>query len=71
MGDPFVVETIPVAGQDRHRDTAFVDVQAEIDRPEMGDTGHGRLLPYLAPSAPSWMTHAQSSADWSRPPHAD
>jgi hypothetical protein len=25
---------------------------------KMGDTGHGRLLPYVAPSPPSWMIHA-------------
>jgi hypothetical protein len=35
-----------------------VDVQADMDRTKMGDTSHGRLLPYVAPSAPSWMTHA-------------
>jgi hypothetical protein len=31
---------------------------SEVGRAKMRDTGHGRLLPYVAPSAPSWMTHA-------------
>jgi hypothetical protein len=48
-----------------------VDVQAKVDRTEMGDTGHGRLLPYVAPSAPSWMTHALVTAERSRPLHVD
>jgi hypothetical protein len=34
-----------------NRDGVLVDVQAEMDRTTMGDTSHGRLLPYVAPSA--------------------
>ncbi len=58
VGDPVDHRALMVGGKDRHRDGVLVDVQAEVGRAEMRDTGHGRLLPYVAPSAPSWMTHA-------------
>jgi hypothetical protein len=58
MGDPLDVVPVAVRGQDRHRDGVLMDVQAEVSRSKVRDTGHGRLLPYVAPSAPSWMTHA-------------
>jgi hypothetical protein len=71
MRNPVDVRAVTIGGQDRHRDGVLVNIQAEVDRTEMGDTGHGRLLPYVAPSAPSWMTHTYASADWSRPLHTD
>jgi hypothetical protein len=58
VGDPLDVWAVAVVGQDRHRDGVLVDVQAKVSGGEMRDTGHGRLLLYVAPSAPSWMTHA-------------
>src|SRR5215217_8756377 len=71
MGNGVDLEALAVGGQDRHRDGVLVDVQTQVGRAEMGDTGHGRLLPYVAPSAPSWMTHALVTAERSRPLHAD
>jgi hypothetical protein len=58
MRNPLDVSAVTIWGQDRHRDGVLVDLQAEVDRTKMADTRHGRLLPYVAPSAPSWMTHA-------------
>jgi hypothetical protein len=71
MRNPLDVWAVTIWGQDRRRDGVLVDVQAEVDRTKMGDTGHGRLLLYVAPSAPSWMTHALVTAERSRPLHAD
>jgi hypothetical protein len=70
-GSPLDVRAVTIWGQDRHRDGVLVDVQAKVDGANMRDTGHGRLLPYVAPSAPSWMTHALVTAERSRPLHAD
>ena len=34
-------------------------VQTKVgETPSSSDTGHGRLLPCVAPSTPAWMTHA-------------
>jgi hypothetical protein len=71
MRNPVDVRAVAVWGQDRHRDGVLVDVQAKVGRAEMGDTGHGRLLPYVAPSTSAWMTHALVTAERSRPLHAD
>jgi hypothetical protein len=71
MRNPLDIRAVPIWGKDRHRDGVLVDVQAKVDQAKMGDTGHGRLLPYVAPSAPSWMTHALVTAERSRPLHAD
>jgi hypothetical protein len=58
MGNPVDVGTVTIGGEDRHRDGVLVDIQTKMGRTEMGDTSHGRLLPYVALFAPSWMTHA-------------
>jgi hypothetical protein len=47
VGDPLDVGDLLVRVQDPDRDRVFVDVQAEMDRGEMGDTNHGRLPPYV------------------------
>src|SRR4029453_4164128 len=71
MRDPLDVRAVTIWGQDRHRDGVLVDAQAKGDGGEVGGPGHGRLLPYVAPSAPSWMTPALVTAERSRPLHAD
>jgi hypothetical protein len=40
-----------------------------MDRGEMRDTGHGRLLPYVGSARSVWVAH--EDADRSRPFHAD
>jgi hypothetical protein len=69
MGDPLDVGDLLVGSEDPSRDGVLVDVQAEMDRGEMRDTGHGRLLPYGGSARSVWVTHAD--ADRSRPFHAD
>jgi hypothetical protein len=55
--------------KDPDRDRVAVHVKTEMDRGEMRDTGHGRLLPYVGSARSVWVTHAD--ADRSRPFHAD
>jgi hypothetical protein len=52
MRNPVEVQAVTIWGQDRHREGVLVDVQAEVGRAEMGDTRHGWVFPYVAPSAP-------------------
>jgi hypothetical protein len=51
MDDPLDLRHLAVRGQDPHRDGVFVHVQAKVDGSKMRNTGHGRLLRMLAPSA--------------------
>jgi hypothetical protein len=51
MGDPLDLGDLPVRGEDADRDGVLVHVQAKVDGGEMRNTGHGRLLRMLAPSA--------------------
>jgi hypothetical protein len=55
--------------KDPDRDRVAVHITTEMDGGEMGDTGHGRLLPYVGSARSVWVTHAD--ADRSRPFHAD
>jgi hypothetical protein len=36
-------------------------IQAEMDRGKMGDTGHGRLLPYSGSARSVLVTHANAT----------
>jgi hypothetical protein len=47
VADPLHVGDLLVGSQDPDRDGVLVDVQAEMNRGEVRDTGHGRLLPYV------------------------
>ena len=69
VGDSLDVRDLLVRVQDPDRDCVFVDVQAEMDRGEIGDTSHGRLPPYGGSARSVWVTHVD--ADRSRPFHAD
>ena len=51
MGDPLHHGHLTAGREDPNRDGVPVDVKAEVDRGEMRNTGHGRLLRMLAPSA--------------------
>jgi hypothetical protein len=68
VGNPLDVWDLLVGRQDPDRDGVLVDIQAEMDRREVRDTGHGRLLPYGGSARSVWVTHAD--ADRSRPFHA-
>src|SRR5215208_1195707 len=68
VGNPLDVWDLLVGRQDPDRDGVLVDIQAEMDRREVRDTGHGRLLPYGGSARLVWVTHAD--ADRSRPFHA-
>jgi hypothetical protein len=67
--DPVDLGDLLVWGENSHRDRVAVDIQAKMDRGEVRDTGHGRLLPYVGSARSVWVTHVD--ADWSRPFHAD
>ena len=69
MGDPVDLGDLLVGQENPHRDRVAVHIQTKMDGPTMGDTGHGRLLPYVGSARPVWVTHAD--ADRSRPFHAD
>jgi hypothetical protein len=51
MGDPLHHGHLTAGREDPNRDGVPVDVKAEVGRGEMRNTGHGRLLRMLAPSA--------------------
>ena len=53
VGNPLDVWDLLVGRQDPDRDGVLVDIQAEMDRREVRDTGHGRLLPYGGSARPS------------------
>jgi hypothetical protein len=69
VDDPLDVGDLLVGSEDPRRDGVPMDVQAEMDRGKLRDTGHGRLLPYGGSARSVWVTHAD--ADRSRPFHAD
>ena len=69
VGDPLDLGDLLVWLQNPDRDRVSVDIQTEMDRGEMRDTGHGRLLPYVGSARSVWVTHVD--ADRSRPFHAD
>src|SRR4029453_13859442 len=53
VGNPLDVWDLLVGRQDPDRDGVLVDIQAEMDRREVRDTGHGRLLRYGGSARPS------------------
>jgi hypothetical protein len=52
VGNPLDVWDLLVGRQDPDRDGVLVDIQAEMDRREVRDTRHGRLLPYGGSARP-------------------
>jgi hypothetical protein len=69
MGDLVHRWHLLTRSQDPDRDRVAAHIKTEMDQGEMGDTGHGRLLPYVGSARSVWVTHAD--ADRSRPFHAD